>query len=118
MNKITKIGIFSGVIVLLGYVICNYNQDIIGTLSHQEEEVTESPEWVEVTAIAVTDTNNVIRVTWDQKYGRTKTEYCRAIFVNKKDRKIKLVSPWITTFIEEANINDLTLERVSKDSMR
>lgn len=80
-------------------------------------KIEESP-WKVLSCIKSNDSVYVYKVTWDQKYGVTKTAYCMAIFKNESTNEYKLIAPWLNTvLIEKQNINDIDIAKVEKKSM-
>lgn len=116
MNKKTIIMVISSVGVLLIGVIAtiNYNSGLnLKGIFVEKEKKIEVSEWVSIKSAKET---KAIKVIWYQKYGITRTEYCKVVFENKKSKKYKLVAPWIDLIIEQVNENDISFEDVPMDS--
>jgi len=80
-------------------------------------QIEDNP-WELLLNIEPSDTLHVYKVVWDQKYGATKINYCRAIFENKKAKQYKLIAPWFNSIIIEGqNINNIDFKKIEKRSM-
>jgi hypothetical protein len=106
--------IIIGVGVLVVWVTIDSNRFSIGNFSHQGTK-TEIPE-NEWKVVQQGDFTEMIRVEWDQKYGMTKTEYCRVVFQNAS--QYKLVAPWLNINIEKANTNNIRYTKEPYDSVK
>jgi hypothetical protein len=82
------------------------------SLKTTEVSIPEN-EW---TVIQQCDSTEAIKVEWDQKYGLTRTEYCRAVFQNAS--QYKLVAPWINITIEKSNTNNICYVKEPYDSAK
>jgi hypothetical protein len=80
--------------------------------------VADTNAWQPYMVIAPEDTTHVFRVVWAQKYGEFKTEYCKLVFRNDKEKQYKLIAPWLPGVdIERQNMDDIKFEKISIDSM-
>ncbi len=55
--------------------------------------------------------NGSVAVSWQEKYGASKSVLCKAIFRNSK--QYKLVSPENTIVLERSNINSIECKKVA-----
>ena len=108
--------ITSIVILLIGVIVTiSYNSGIDLTNLHvTKEKEIEANEWQPKKTASE---SKLIKVVWDQKYGARKTEYCKVVFENKKRKLYKLIAPGLEIVIEQSNINDITFEAISEDSI-
>lgn len=115
------IGILSGILIWTGIFIWNLKPKatIIVTKPEIKDTLTNAKnDWTPHTTINITDTNHVVEVTYDQKYGRTVQIYCMAVFENKKENRYKCIAPWLgKKEIERANINDFQTKIILKSEV-
>lgn len=109
-------------VVLVGgvvFLIWDTNRGVSNSLVPPKEVPIEPNVWQPCMVIAEGDTGKyVIKVTWDQKYGERKILYCRAVFRNDVEKQYKVIAPWLaSTDIERQNMNDISIEKVSVDSV-
>ena len=73
----------------------------------------EDNDWIEH---KIAGPGQIIKVSWDQKYGITKTTYCKIVFSNKTQKTYKLIAPWITNefIIERNNIYNISTTKYPK----
>lgn len=109
------------VIVALGvvgivYVIWDSNSsNVLSNYTTLDTAVVETNPWKPYLGISENDTDNVIEVVWDQKYGATKKSYCKAVFQNEKTHQYRLIAPWMESItIECQNTNDINFNKISK----
>lgn len=107
------------ILVVIIFVTWNANRGTNLTNLHvTEDQKIEKNEWEEHKFILVDDSVHVYKVTWDQKYGVTRTEYCKAAFRNDKQKQYKLVAPWLDEkIIERVNMNDIRFDKILLDSI-
>jgi len=98
------------------YVIWDHNSsNVFSNYSIQDTAIVETNPWEPYLSIPVGDTESVYEVTWDQKYGSTKTYFCMAVFRNEHSKQYKLISPWLDgIIIEYQNTNDIKFNKVLK----
>jgi hypothetical protein len=98
------------------WLALDYNGNFFGLFNFNhtvQEDIIPENEWK---VVQQADSTEMIRVEWDQKYGETKTTYCRVIFQNNS--QYKLVAPWVTLTIEKANLNNINFSKESYDSIK
>lgn len=119
MKKWIFIGIVALGVIGIGYVIWDYNRPSIRLDNIEPDSIVISPNpWQEYISIPAEDTGKVFEVTWDQKYGATRREFCRAIFKNDKSMQYKLVAPWITSIIIQlSNTNNIKIVKINKNEI-
>lgn len=100
----------------IGYVIWDSNSsNIFWGYNTPDTLKVETNSWETYLTIPEKDSVSIYEVTWDQKYGVTKTAYCMAIFKDDKIHQYKLIAPWIDLLIIEAqNTNDIKVSKVFK----
>lgn len=127
MDKNTKISIVIGLslaAIAAAYSVWQENKgtDVLTGLTNTVKEEKILPNvWEPLKQVNISDTGKVvIKVTWDQKYGQTKVEYCRAVFHNAKEGQYMLTAPWLGSVrIERSNTNDISFDFVEfSDSIR
>lgn len=78
MKKWISIGIVALGVIGIVYVIWSSNRPLSGLNNYSEPDlilISPNP-WQEYISIPIEDTLKVFEVTWDQKYGATRKEYC------------------------------------------
>ena len=120
--KVKWIAISVGILTVLAiiYVVWDFNRfQYFGTdFKAVPEPKPVTNEWMPYKAIDPDDSLNVLSVTWTEKYGETKTVYCKVVFKNDKEKQYKLVAPWLGTVdIERANMDDIRFDRILKSSV-
>lgn len=101
----------------IGFLICDANRPGVNLKGYKAADTTEivQNEW-ELHKSAGDE--EALVVQWDQKYGATKTVYCKVIFYSKKTKQFKLVGKWMeTVLIEASNTNDLKITKIPVDSI-
>jgi hypothetical protein len=106
-------------IVILGgigiaYEIWNQNSSVdLSNYTNRDSVVIETNAWEPYLNIPEGDTESIFEVTWDQKYGATKTSFCMIVFRNEQAKQYKLVAPWLDgVIIEYQNTNDIKFNKV------
>lgn len=118
--KNSKIWTIICVILLCFIITLVYNWDrILGTLSVFEEQTLEKNDWVSIQSIKLEDSLNVIKITYQEKYGLERTFYCKAVFENIKTAEYKCVAPWLgSLLLQKSNLNSFQTSIVSKAEMK
>jgi hypothetical protein len=115
-SKWVLVIISSLVIVVIGFfVTISYNRGFDFTnLVEKKKEKLDKNDWENIKAAKK---GKALKVRWSQKYGIRRTEYCKAVFYNRKDGLIKLVAPWLDITIMKSNTYDIEYKIVSMDSI-
>jgi len=117
MKKSTTITliVITCILAIIILVTWNANRGInLSNIKIADTIQIEKGEWEEYKSILIEDSILVYQVTWDQKYGVTKTEYCKVIFKNDKQKQYKLIAPWLDgVIIERVNMNDLSVDKIN-----
>lgn len=89
------------VIIALGvvgiiYTIWDQNSSnpLVGYVE-RDSTVIEENTWKPYLSISDKSNDEVFEVSWDQKYGVTKKQYCMVVFRNESIRQYKLIAPWL-----------------------
>ena len=100
----------------IGYEIWSHNSNNhLGSYDTLDTSEVETNPWQPYKYLTESDSDYVFEVIWDQKYGATKTAYCKAIFKNIKTNQYELIAPWLNSVtIEAQNTNDLKINKVLK----
>lgn len=112
------------VIIALGvvgiiYTIWDQNSSnpLVGYVE-RDSTVIEENTWKPYLSISDKSNDEVFEVTWDQKYGVTKKQYCMVVFRNESIRQYKLIAPWLDgAIIEYQNTNDIKFKKVLKSNV-
>lgn len=112
------------VIIALGvvgiiYTIWDQNSSnpLVGYVE-RDSTVIEENTWKPYLSISDKSNDEVFEVSWDQKYGVTKKQYCMVVFRNESIRQYKLIAPWLDgAIIEYQNTNDIKFKKVRKNDV-
>lgn len=112
------------VIIALGvvgiiYTIWDQNSSnpLVGYVE-RDSTVIEENTWKPYLSISDKSNDEVFEVSWDQKYGVTKKQYCMVVFRNESIRQYKLIAPWLDgAIIEYQNTNDIKFKKVRKNNV-
>lgn len=102
----------------VGYEIYRDNlPGFLGKIQAKEEVIPEN-DWKVI--ISAKDSDQVVEIIYDQKYGSRIIEYGKVLFENSKEKQYKIVAPWIEggILVERNNINNIAYKIVSKDSLQ
>ena len=119
-----NIKLIAYVIIALGvvgiiYTIWDQNSSnpLVGYVE-RDSTVIEENTWKPYLSISDKRNDEVFEVTWDQKYGVTKKQYCMVVFRNESIRQYKLIAPWLDgSIIEYQNTNDIKFKKVRKNDV-
>lgn len=116
---LVTLAVIACVIIFIVIKNTNSNQTIILPVPSKDSIKIESNPWKEYSTIPPGDTINVIKVQYDQKYGRSVLLYCTAVFENTKENKYRCIAPWLDKQdIEKSNINDFKVTKVLRKEMK
>jgi hypothetical protein len=101
------------IMILTVWITLDNNRFYFGVFNVPKDEPIPENEWK---IVQQADTNEMVRVEWDQKYGETKAVYCRVVFQNAS--QYKLVAPWVDLTIEKANTNNIKYAKELFDSVK
>lgn len=84
--------------------------------SLSKKEIFKENDWTPF--VAVKDTLNVIKVTYQEKYGMEKCIYCTAVFENRITGEYKCVASWLSNFVlQKCNLISFDPKIVPKKEM-
>ena len=105
--------ILAVIIAIIAWVIIDNNRPSFNiTHSVTQDTIPQNP-W---TVVTQADPSELIKVTWDQKYGSTVTQYCKVVFQSAAE--YKLVAPWANVLIEKENLNNINFSKEPFDSSK
>jgi hypothetical protein len=86
--------------------------------SLQNNQPIKENDWVFFASIKPEDSLNVLKVTYQEKYGLEKEIYCTAVFENKKTGEYKCIAPWMPNHVlQKSNLISFDPKEVSKKEM-
>jgi|GEM_PF-5727018 len=100
------------ILIIIMIITISYNKgNTLGT-NWTVDTTTVAEENIWEPYKAISDTSEVYKVTWQEKYGTEKTEYCAAAFKHRKTQDYKLIAPWLDEYIiKAANLNSIKFEK-------
>jgi hypothetical protein len=112
-----KVLIATGLIVLIVGIVIVYNWNNFPTTVSIFEKKEEQNPWSPIVFITVNDSDQVVKIVYQEKYGLEKVEYCMAVFSSKEE--YKCVAPWLGDLIlQKQNLNSFKTQKVPKTEMK
>jgi len=102
------------VLIVVVVIVYNCNRNTFTNITVFDQNVGKN-EWDLVSSISPEDSLNILKVTYQEKYGMLRVIFCKVIFDNKKTAEYKCLSAEFgSVILQKSNLVSFKFEKVLK----